>query len=517
MALEIPALGRPFTLGMLYDCREEKIIPGITLWNREDLARNIIEKSQKGTDFEVLTSDSLSDKSSALNISGALKISLWSGMIDIEGSGKYLTDTKESEKQARVTLQYKRTTKFEQLAMNHLSYNNITYQEVFDKGVATHVVTGILYGAQAFFVFDQKVTNSEKVKDVQGKLQVMVTKIGDLTVNMGMNSTKREEVRQFSCKFHGDFALEKNPVTYEEAVEIYASLPSLLGENGEMAVPMKVWLYPLINLDSRAARLVREIRDHLVFRVEDIMQQMLEVVMECNDMMGHPAAQTFPALANKILQFRKLFERFRVMYQKQLSKALPSVRGGNMEESSLEDILLNKEKSPFSDQNIRRFLDRRWTEMEYVQSILTRLASGEDEGRTFDFKIVVDPRELRRELLNSTYFGTVCFNFHLDYKDLYLSHLESWIQRELWDFQDIFSDGEAKEWYEQDEISEHVKYHIYHFLASALEGVDTEFLITSFVCRAGLGIHQHFIINRDMGTHYCTCEQKPAQLLKLQI
>ncbi|CAH2281654.1 Hypothetical predicted protein [Pelobates cultripes] len=28
MVIEIPALGRPFSLGMLYDCRDDKLIPG---------------------------------------------------------------------------------------------------------------------------------------------------------------------------------------------------------------------------------------------------------------------------------------------------------------------------------------------------------------------------------------------------------------------------------------------------------------------------------------------------------
>ncbi|XP_069815355.1 stonustoxin subunit alpha-like [Dendropsophus ebraccatus] len=498
MALEIPALGRPFSLGMLYDCREEKIIPGITLWNKGDLATNITARSQNSTYFEVLTSDSLSNKSSTLNVSGSLKISLWSGMIDVDGSGKYLTDTKDSKKQARVILQYKRTTKFEQLNMDHLSYNNITHQEVFDKGIATHVVTGILYGAQAFFIFDQELTNSEKVKDVEGKLQGIVKKIGELTGSVNMKDTEKKAVSKLNCKFHGDFALEKNPVTYEEAVKIYASLPSLLGENGEKAVPMKVWLYPLINLDSRAARLAREISENLVFRVEDIMQQMSEVVMECNDMMGHPAATTFPALANKISQFKKLFEHFRVMYQRQLSKALPSVRGGNMEESSLENILLRKDKSPFSDQNIRRFLKRRRLEMEYVQSIRTQLA---------DFRIVADQTDLMKELLEPNYLGTVCFNFYLDYEDLYLSHLESWVYKEPWNLQDIFNVGETEEWYEEDEVSKNVRRNVSDFQASAISAVNMAFLITSDRCHAGPGVNVHLIRNGNPRTNFCTCRR----------
>ncbi|XP_040290001.1 neoverrucotoxin subunit alpha-like [Bufo bufo] len=481
MTLEIPSLGRPFSLGMLYNCYEDKLIPGITLWNRKDLANNISTTPQNSTDFEVLTSDTVSDKSSALNVSGELKISLWSGMVEVGGSGKYFTDTKESKKQARVTLKYLRTTRFDQLCMNHLCPKNITYKDVLDKGIATHVVTGILYGAQAFFIFDKKVSASKTNKDVQGQLKGMVTKIGNLTGEVNMNEAENEEVRQFNCKFHGDFALEKNPVNYKEAVTTYASLPKLLGEDGEKAVPIKVWLCPL---DDRAASLVKQISDHLVFTAENILQQMSEVVMECNDMMRHPAAITFPALNNKISQFKKLFEYFRATVQKRLSQVLPSIRCGKMKESILENILTRKEKSSFRDKNIRTFLSRRWLEMETVHSLLKQLT---------DFRVISEERELIKEILDPNFQDTFCVNFSsLASEDPYLSHLESWLYKKTCDLQDSFNEGEKQQWFEQSEIQKQMK-QIVRLCQGLYVPRGANRLVTSVECSEcpGIGIHYY--------------------------
>ena len=37
--LIMPTLGRPFQLGMLYDVRSDKILPGVTLWDPDDLQK----------------------------------------------------------------------------------------------------------------------------------------------------------------------------------------------------------------------------------------------------------------------------------------------------------------------------------------------------------------------------------------------------------------------------------------------------------------------------------------------
>ncbi|KAJ0015627.1 hypothetical protein NQD34_009247 [Periophthalmus magnuspinnatus] len=269
----MPALGRPFKLGMLYDARADKLVPGMTLWDHEKLQQDMTETLKPNSEFEMLASDSISDKSNSLGVDASLKASFFSGLITVDGSAKYLKDTKTSKQQARVTLQYKTTTCFRALTMNQLGAGNIMHPDVFEKGLATHVVTAILYGAQAFFVFDREVSDSENLQDVQGNLQVIIKKIPCISIEgegaLKMEDKDKEKVQKFSCKFHGDFSLSQNPVTFEDAMKVYQDLPKLLGPNGEKAVPVKVWLLPLTSLDSAAARLVRQVSVGLVFEVED--------------------------------------------------------------------------------------------------------------------------------------------------------------------------------------------------------------------------------------------------------
>ena len=89
----------------------------LTLWDREALEKEADERPQPNSDFEIVASDSIKDKSTALNVDASLKASFLCGLVEIEGSAKFLSDSKISRNQARVTLKYKTTTKFKELSM----------------------------------------------------------------------------------------------------------------------------------------------------------------------------------------------------------------------------------------------------------------------------------------------------------------------------------------------------------------------------------------------------------------
>ena len=65
-------------------------------------------------------------------------------------------------------------SRFEQLTMQHLAGDKFEYPDVFEKKDATHVVTVVLYGAEAFFVFDRKVAGKEKFRDIHGRMEIMI-------------------------------------------------------------------------------------------------------------------------------------------------------------------------------------------------------------------------------------------------------------------------------------------------------------------------------------------------------
>ncbi|XP_032090671.1 uncharacterized protein LOC116520536 [Thamnophis elegans] len=398
---------------------------GVTLWDYSSLQKDLTTKPQPKTESEIIASDSIDDKASALDISASLKASFLGGLVEVGGSAKYLHDTKKSEQQARVTLQYKTTTKYEQLTMSHLGIQNISYPAVFEQGTATHVVTAILYGAQAFFVFDREVSSTETVKDIQGSLHLTIIKeisIGG-KAEVKLNEEEEANALRFSCKFHGDFSLEKNPVTFQDAIKVYETLPKMLGEHGEKAVPMRVWLYPLTKLDSRAAKMVREISLTLIFDAEKILEELNEIQMQSNDLAKNLIAETFPEIKRKIQQFKDLLKQHGQIFQKQLARVLPSIRGGGQEEGTLVDLLMSIKQSSFNSQKLHEFLDTKKREMNFVKSYLTILD---------DMEVISSQNNLEEIILDPKNVYVASFIFTSLYKkEAFLLSLQDWLQEQF--------------------------------------------------------------------------------------
>ncbi|XP_051234083.1 uncharacterized protein LOC127351005 [Dicentrarchus labrax] len=449
--MEVAALGRPFSLGMLYDCRSDSLITGMTLWDRSDLKKDIGERPQNYNDFEIVASESIEDKSSALNVEASLKASFCSGLIEVGGSAKYLKDSKTSKNQARVTLTYKATTKFQELSMDHLGRDNVKHPYVFDKGLATHVVTAVLYGAQAFFVFDREVSEQEDHQDIEGNLKVMIKKIPTIAIK-GEGSLKMEDkdkanVQKFSCRFYGDFSIQKPPTTFQDAVQIYQSLPQLLGTSGENAVPMKVWLLPLASLDSSAAKLVRQISIGLVQQSQSVLEDFSELEMRCNDALKTTTAQQFPQIGKKLKTFKEMCSEFKLEFQQTLAKKLPSIRGGGEEEAVLAEILKKRHSSPFNSKDLNEWMDCKEREMYTLKSFTNIMKNT---------KIVPSQTDLYKESLSVDY--SVCFVFtSLGSDEPFLSALSDYLKGQTKPDDPQHShthDVEKEQWYSSKEVAD---------------------------------------------------------------
>uniref|UniRef100_A0A8C9ZWF4 SNTX thioredoxin-like domain-containing protein n=1 Tax=Sander lucioperca TaxID=283035 RepID=A0A8C9ZWF4_SANLU len=445
--MEMAALGRPFGLGMLYDCREDSIVPGMTLWDRDDLINHIGERPQNYNDFEIVASESIADKSSALNVEGSLKASFLSGLVEVGGSAKYLNDSKTSKNQARVTLNYKATTKIKELSMDHLGRDHVKHPYVFDKGLATHVVTAILYGAQAFFVFDREVSENEDHQDIQGNLKVMIKKIPSCAIEGGssLKMEDNEKVNKLSCRFFGDFSLQKSPTSFQDAVEVYQSLPKLLGANGENAVPMKVWLLPLTTLDSSAAKLVRRISAKLVKDSQNVLEDFSELEIRYNDALRTTIAQQFPQISKKIKKVKELSSEFKLDFQQTLANKLPSIRGGGEEEAVLAEILKKRHSSPFNSKTLNKWMDCKEREIDTLMSFTNMMKNT---------KIVPSQNHLYKESLSAEH--AVCFVFtSLGRAEPYLSALSNYLKQTTDDPQDThIYDVEKEQWYASKKVSE---------------------------------------------------------------
>ncbi|XP_071380267.1 neoverrucotoxin subunit beta-like [Centroberyx affinis] len=424
-SMAVAALGRPFTLGMLYDSRKDRVIPGLTLWDDTALEENTLDSSQSSSAFEIIASDTIEDKSNLLNVEASLRASFLGGLVDVGGSAKYLNDTKKSENQSRVTLQYKATTKFKQLSMAHLATEKMQFTDVFEKGLATHVVSGILYGANAFFVFDSNKSESSNVQDIQGNMEAIIRKIP--TVEIGgqadfqMTDEEKAMSNNFSCKFHGDFHLESNPTTFGDAVTTYQQLPKLLGGGGENAVPLKVWLMPLKDLDPKAAQLLNDISVGLVRKAQDALEDMIELTMRCNNSLEDKVVKQFPQIYKKLSSFNKMCNDYTCTIKQTMAKKLPSIRGGEEDESALANFFDERQNSPFSNKNLNKWMDAAEREISIVRSCVDTM-----EGTKT--KIVKTKRELDKEVFIPKLEHAICFVFtSVEGDDPYLKVLADYL------------------------------------------------------------------------------------------
>ncbi|XP_034005511.1 stonustoxin subunit beta-like isoform X2 [Trematomus bernacchii] len=419
--MEVAALGRPFTLGMLYDARSDKLVPGLTLWNEETL--KVKQTPQPSSSFVVSASDSTHSKSTLLDIEASLKLSFLCGLIEVGGSAKYLNDEKKFKNQSRVTLQYKATTKFKELSIDHVTLDT-KQMKVIEKGSATHVVTAITYGANAFFVFDSEKLEASQVQEIEGSMHTVINKIPTCDVqgkvDIKLTAEEKALTNNFSCKFHGDFILKSNPATFQDAVQTYSQLPQLLGTKGENSVPVKVWLMPLKRLDPKAGELMTEISDGLVGKAQDALEDLKETQMRCKDSLEDKVVESFPVLHKELSTFLKLCGDYKTNIQQAMAEKLPSIRAGKEDESSLEKVFEDGPESPFSHEELNKWLENKEREVNLIKSCVDTM-----EG----VKIVLNQTELDREVLASGVEDVLCFVFTSMLKgDSYLDEMADFLE-----------------------------------------------------------------------------------------
>ncbi|KAI5629135.1 verrucotoxin subunit beta-like, partial [Silurus asotus] len=426
------------------------LVSGDTLWDKNALRDHLDVQQQPNTSLKFGASDTLSEKTSLLNLSASLKASFLCGLVKVGGSAKYLYNNKSSAHQSRVTLQYSQTTRFEQLIVKEMG--NITYPQVFEQKKATHVVTAVLYGAHAFMVFDYTNANNESKQDVEGKLHAVVQKIPTISTEgeASLKMTEEEEkvAENVSVTFYGDFKLVESPTTYKDAIDVYKKLPNLMEQQQNEGVPLTVWLYPLTLLDKTAAKLVREISMSLVGKAEKVLEEIEEVERRCHDLITNQMTHHFPDVKARLVKFQHFLKDYKLTLQNKLADVLPDIRGGTQEDKALGDILALNYKSPFTADKMNQWLDEMISELKILSSSVSE-----------DLTVVTSSGSLNSIILDHTVDVVVCLSFtSLNYEDSYLTAIQDFLNhgefRNINETnENVFSLQAAQRWFSSPDIS----------------------------------------------------------------
>jgi hypothetical protein len=106
MALSRPALGHVANLGTLYDARTDTFVP-ISLLPGQIPESAIKRTHNHTTSFEYSESDSFKEKFSKMGFNAELKASFLGGLVEVEGSGKYLNESRDTNRVKQVSMHYR--------------------------------------------------------------------------------------------------------------------------------------------------------------------------------------------------------------------------------------------------------------------------------------------------------------------------------------------------------------------------------------------------------------------------
>ena len=359
----VPALGRPFQLGMLYDCRTDTLVTGLTLWSKDDTDKATHITPKESSNFQVITKDDLDSKKLHIGITASVTLSLMQGAIDIKGSAKFFYDTVDSKEHTRMVLQYTSTSRLEQLLISKREKDKLrTGNKEFNielRNIATHVVAAVMYGADAFFVFDHKRDEDSSKLDVSGKLEATIKKIPKVdisgSISGGLSKEEKLIADSLSCKFYGDLILDPLPTTYSEAVDAYRTLTHKIGAgkgNLDKTVPMKVWLLPLSALNNDAPKFVKNLSDMSAARAQKAIEEFERIKQEAHHLknkLNKKKSQFLSFFGGQIEKGIAIIEMRRLQLATELSECMSGKK-------KLEDVLEDKTGKPFDVATLRTML-----------------------------------------------------------------------------------------------------------------------------------------------------------------
>ncbi|CAF4435612.1 unnamed protein product [Rotaria sp. Silwood2] len=245
------AIGRHEFIGGLYDIRSDRF-DGRNLFNRELPPSYISTTDCAYTTYIVDENESQRDTLNKLNIDAAMKVSLMAGLLNVEGSGKYLNQTKTDSRTVRVTHILQLKTKKQHLHISMADLCNYFSSDALENSNATHCVIGITWGANIAATFEKTLDTSEAAEEIQGQLSAYLKK-PSISISGDAKLVNADQInskfRSLKISFSGDVLIKDVPHTVEDVFNIFRKVPSELEKlNHGKGQQLEFELYPLTRI-----------------------------------------------------------------------------------------------------------------------------------------------------------------------------------------------------------------------------------------------------------------------------
>ena len=354
--IEVAAVSRESQsaqLGDLYDARKDKF-NSIQLFKESLPNETVIGTENWHTNLKLTLSDTLEDKFNLMDISASIKVSIMSGLISLEGSGKFFKDTKKSAKSVQAHLIHTIRTKYEQINMVSSAIGKLIDLDTLKDTDCTHVVVGIQWGGSAFMKVEDSNQDNQETQVIEGKLAAQLEKLslkinGEASVNV--SEEEKATFSKFSLEVFGDLSIDKVPQNVVDAVKFMRDVPAMIkSANDGRGKAISYSMIPISLLrkrfkaNSTLNSMVKDINDATVKRATKLFDELNVAEAELYDLMNNVKPYETYLPGNQTAALAKVKDEFDIMEleaQKALADHLVRVRSGQEEAYVLEDVVSN--------------------------------------------------------------------------------------------------------------------------------------------------------------------------------
>jgi GTPase SAR1 family protein len=246
-----PALGNIASLGTFYDARTDTFVP-ISLLRTAPAAAAVTTTDIHKSDVRFSRTDTYTEKFKSMGVNADLSASVLAGLVNVEGSGRYLLDKRESNLSIQAALHYDITTVQESLNFfaNEIK-ESLAFTQI-DGDWATHVVAEIVWGAQNIVTLKRTVTQQEDRNEVEGQFtaafdKLKIIKLGG-TAELENESVDEEFTSSVEVTVYGDVLANDGlcPIDLHSAFRFLRNVPTYVAAaNNGKGKPLMYTLLPL--------------------------------------------------------------------------------------------------------------------------------------------------------------------------------------------------------------------------------------------------------------------------------
>ncbi|PKC66902.1 hypothetical protein RhiirA1_379475 [Rhizophagus irregularis] len=370
--LKRKSLGRAAFIGSLYNATRDTFC-GTTIFKTKipNDSINGIDISNNELLYEY--DDLYKEKFDKLDVEAELKLSVLAGLFALEGSGKYLSDVKDSSKTVKGNLIYRMTSFEENLNICRDDVKACISTDGFSNTDATHVVIGIKWGATMIASYECKNMKESDKHQVKEALKSYFEKLSpSITGNSDVDAEKNQLklMKRFAIKLYGDAVPhnKKFSQSFDEARKIMKEFPSYAKQsNNGKGFPIEYTLYPLselarqLTINTTVNSLIMEPSEEIILKIDQVFDNLFESKQRLNDLFNDAnyisnliSYKTFDEI-NKHVQELRLEE---AKFRKEFAGSLIKIRSGKSNIDELESIMMKFQKGVLSESSITTFIDQ---------------------------------------------------------------------------------------------------------------------------------------------------------------